>query len=85
MNRGMSAEQVRGKAGMDAGGSECRRGGGNRQEVCDHSHSIPVGDVNETLAITAKVFLFFQSTISTMMLIRTLRLRSGTLGESFAL
>ena len=58
LNRGMSAEQVRGKAGMDAGGSECRRGGGNRQEVCDHSHSIPVGDVNETLAITAKVFCF---------------------------
>ena len=58
LNRGMSAEQVRGKAGMDAGGSECRRGGGNRQEVCDHSHSIPVGDVNETLAVTAKVFLF---------------------------
>ena len=52
----MSAEQVRGKAGMDAGGSECRCGGGNRQEVCDHSHSIPVRDVNETLAITAKIF-----------------------------
>ena len=51
----------------------------------DNMGSIPVGDVNETLAITAKVFLFFQSTISTMMLIRTLRLRSGTLGESFAL
>ncbi len=47
----MSAEQVRGKGGMDADGSECRRGGGNRQEVCDQSHSIPVGDVIKNLSL----------------------------------
>ncbi len=55
-NRGVSAEQVRGRGAMDGAGSERRRGGSCEQEVSSWNPSTPVGAKKNSLRKLGEFF-----------------------------